>query len=289
MKLGVDVGNYNINTSENIMFKAAVSTFKDFGSTADKIVIDNKAYYLGDGYLEIDYRKFDKSNYLPLLLGAICKSTTHEEIELGLGLPLTQYKGFKIELINMLNKKEFNVVFNNKNRNIKITKVDVFPEGVASLIASFDKLKDKIGNRDVIVVDMGGKTTDIALLHNKRVIKSTSINKGTIDVYNEIKLALEDKYFDVKIDIDKVQDYIDKGFFYKGEKQNIRFAIKRSNDIFKEIYNELKLNYPINSEAVVLQGGGSSLLGDVFKEKIQGLFIDDDLFANAKGYKMLLK
>ena len=138
MKLGVDVGNYNINTSENVMFKAAVSTFKDFGSTADKIVIDNKAYYLGDGYLEIDYRKFDKSNYLPLLLGAICKSTTHEEIELGLGLPLTQYKGFKTELINMLNKKEFNVVFNNKNRNIKITKVDVFPEGVASLIASFD-------------------------------------------------------------------------------------------------------------------------------------------------------
>ena len=60
-------------------------------------------------------------------------------------------------------------------------------------------------------------------------------------------------------------------------------------DRFKEIYNELKLNYPINSEAVVLQGGGSSLLGDVFKEKIQGLFIDDDLFANAKGYKMLLK
>ena len=60
MKLGVDVGNYNINNSENVMFKAAVSTFKDFGSTADKIVIDNKAYYLGDGDLEIDYRKFDK-------------------------------------------------------------------------------------------------------------------------------------------------------------------------------------------------------------------------------------
>ena len=289
MKLGIDIGNYNINTSENIMFKACVSNYKEFGSTADKIVLDKKAYYLGDGYLEIDYRKFDKDNYIPLLLGAICKSTTHEEIELGLGLPLSQYKSSKQELTNLLDKREFKTVYNGISRVIRITKVDVFPEGVASLIASFDKLKDKIGNRDVIVVDMGGKTTDIALIHGKKVIKSTSINKGTIDVYNQIKLALEDKYFDVKIDIDKVQDYIDNGFYYKGEKQDIRFAIKRSNDIFKEIYNELKLNYPINSEAVILQGGGSSLLGDVFKQKIQGLIIDNDLFANAKGYKMLLK
>lgn len=289
MKLGIDIGNYNINTSELVMFKASVSKHKDFGSVADKIVIDNRAFYLGDGVLEIDYRKFDKSNYMPLLLGSICKSTEHEEVELGLGLPLIQYKNCKSELINLLDGKEFNLTFNGKRRFIRIMKVNVFPEGVASLIASHDKLKDQIGDRDTIVVDMGGKTTDIALLHNKKVLQSTSINKGTIDVYNSMKLALEDKYFDVKVDIDKVQDYIERGFWYKGEKQDIRFAIKRSNDIFKEIYNELKLNYPINTEAVVLQGGGSSLLGDVFKKKIQGLIIDTDLFANAKGYKILMK
>lgn len=289
MKLGIDVGNYNINTSEGVMFKASVSSYKDFGSTANKIVVDNKAYYLGDGQLEIDYRKFDKANYMPLLLGAICSSTNHEEIELGLGLPLTQYKNYKQELISLLDKKEFKVIYNSEPRRIKITKVGVFPEGVSSLIASYDKLLQTIGNRDVIVVDMGGKTTDIALIHNKRVMKSTCINKGTIDVYNEMKLALEDRYFDVKVDIDKLPDYLNKGFYYKGDKQDISFAIKRSNDIFKEIYNELKLNYPIHSEAVVLQGGGSTLLGDVFRRKIQGLIIDSDLFANAKGYKMLLK
>lgn len=289
MKLGVDIGNYNVNTSEGVMFKASVSSHKDFGSSANKIVIDNKAYYLGDGQLEIDYRKYDKSNYMPLLLGAICMSTNHEEIELGLGLPLTQHKNFKTELIQLLNKRTFQVNYNGDNRLIHLKRVEVFPEGVASLIHSYDKLRESIGSRDIIVVDMGGKTTDIALFHNKKVIKSTCINKGTIDVYNEIKLALEDRYFDVKVNIDKVQDYLDEGFFYKGDKQDIRFAIKRSNDIFKDVYNELKLNYPINSEAVVLQGGGSSLLGNVFKKKIQGLIIDNDLFANAKGYRDLLK
>ena len=61
--------------------------------------------------------------------------------------------------------------------------------------------------------------------------------------------------------------YIDRGFWYKGKNKIYLFAIKRSNDIFKEIYNELKLNYPINTEAVVLAGGGSDLLLKVFKIK----------------------
>ena len=53
----------------------------------------------------------------------------------------------------------------------------------------------------------------------------------------------------------------------------------------KEIYNELKLNYPINTEAVVLAGGGSDLLLKVFKNKINSIAVDDDLYANAKGFK----
>ena len=36
MKLGIDIGNYNVNTSENIMFKACISNHKEFGSYCDK-------------------------------------------------------------------------------------------------------------------------------------------------------------------------------------------------------------------------------------------------------------
>lgn len=289
MKLGIDIGNYNVNTSENIMFKACVSNFKDFGSNADKLVWNDKAYYIGDGKLEIDYRKFDKTNYIPLLLAAICKSTEHEEVELGLGLPLTQYKDNKTELTNLVSNKEYKVEFNSKVRKIKIKEVKVYPEGIASYVSSSERLDIHVNGRDVVVVDIGGGTTDISLIRGRKALKSTSINKGTIDIYNSIKLALEEKYFDVNIDADKVQDYIDKGFYYKGKKQDIRFAIKRSNDIFKEIYNELKLNYPIHTEAVILTGGGSELLGEVFKNKIEGLIVDADLFANAKGFRILLK
>ena len=289
MKLGIDIGNYNVNTSENIMFKACISNHKEFGSYCDKLVYEGKAHYIGEGKLEIDYRKFDKSNYLPLLLAAICKSCTHEEVEIGVGLPLTQYKENRNELTNMLNSKEFKVEFNGVSRRVKIVKATVFPEGIASYVSSNEKLKGFVQGRDVVVVDIGGGTTDISLIRGRKALKSTSINKGTIDIYNAIKIALEEKYFDINISIDNIQMYIDRGFWDKGEKQDISFAIKRSNDIFKEIYNELKLNYPINTEAVVLAGGGSDLLLKVFKNKINSIAVDDDLYANAKGFKILMK
>ena len=190
MKLGIDIGNYNVNTSENIMFKACISNHKEFGSYCDKLVYEGKAHYIGEGKLEMDYRKFDKSNYLPLLLAAICKSCTHEEVEIGVGLPLTQYKENRNELTNMLNSKEFKVEFNGVSRRVKIVKATVFPEGIASYVSSNEKLKGFVQGRDVVVVDIGGGTTDISLIRGRKALKSTSINKGTIDIYNAIKIAL---------------------------------------------------------------------------------------------------
>lgn len=289
MKIGIDVGNYNVKTSEEILFKSAVSNTIEYGNKFDKLIYNDETYYLGTGKLEIDYRKFDKDNYIPLLLGSICKSSNHIENDLGLGLPIKQYKNFKNELISMLTGTEYDVIFNGIKRKIKIMDVDVFPESVAGIVSNYDKLIIKIGNRDIISVDIGGKTTDIALIRNKKVIKSSQINVGTIDIYNCIKISLEEKYFDVKINLDNVERYLENGFIYKGEKQDIKFAIKSCNDLFKEIYTELNLNYPIQEGATIVQGGGAELLGSIFKKKIDGLIIDKDLFANAKGYKMLLK
>ena len=70
---------------------------------------------------------------------------------------------------------------------------------------------------------------------------------------------------------------------------NILFAIKSCNDLFKEIYTELTLNYSINTSSVVFQGGGMDLLNSVLSKKISNIIKIDDLFANAKGYKSLLK
>ena len=289
MNLGIDIGNYNVKTSEGIIFKSAVSENIEYGNQFDKIEIEGKVYYIGTGRLEIDYRKFDKENYIPLLLGSICKSSNSIENKIGLGLPIKQYNSFKDELINKLLNKTYDVTFNDFRRRIRITDVQVFPESVSGIIAHFNSTLFDVKYKDIVSVDIGGKTTDIALIRNKKVIQSSQVNTGTIDIYNCIKNSLEAKYFDIKINLDDIKDYLENGLYYKGERQNISFAIKNCNDLFKEIYNELNLNYPINTSAVVFQGGGMDLLNSVLSKKISNIIKIDDLFANAKGYKSLLK
>lgn len=289
MKLGIDIGNYNVKTSEGIIFKSAISENIEFGNHFDKIEIYNKVYYIGTGKLEIDYRKFDKDNYEPLLLAAICKSSNSIENTIGLGLPIKQYYIFKDELRNKLVNKAYDVTFNDIKRRIKIVDVQVFPESVAGIITHYNSTLFDVKNKDIVSVDIGGKTTDIALIRSKKVIYSSQVNVGTIDIYNCIKKSIETKYYDTKINLDDIEDYLKNGFYYKGERQNLNFAIKNCNDLFKEIYTELNLNYPINTSAVVFQGGGTDLLYSVLNKKVGGVVKIEDLFANAKGYKSLLK
>jgi plasmid segregation protein ParM len=296
MKIGIDIGNYQIKTSENIIFDSKVTTEKFFGTDADKLTISNKTYYLGEGNLEIESRKFDKENFLPLLLGAICKSTDADAIDLALGLPIIQFKNkdTRAELINMLQGNSYKVVYNNIPSTKFIRSVQVFPEGISGyLYLKNQGLLNAVGYRDAVLIDVGGKTTDIALIKNNKATLPTSVGVGTIDIYYSIAKALRERYYDAKIDVEKIQDYLDKGFYYKGEKQDITFAINTTKVLFKQIYDELKINYSIETEAVVVIGGGAKILGSAFKKNIPGIIImeniDRDIFSNAKGYKMLMK
>ena len=296
MKIGIDIGNYQIKTSENIIFDSKVTTEKFFGTDADKLTLSNKTYYLGEGNLEIEARKFDKENFLPLLLGAICKSTDADTIDLALGLPIIQFKDkeTRTELINMLQGNSYKVVYNNISSTKFIRSVQVFPEGISGyLYLKNQGLLNDVGYRDAILIDVGGKTTDIALIKNNKATLPTSVNVGTIDIYYSIAKALRERYYDAKIDVEKIQDYLDKGFYYKGEKQDITFAINTTKVLFKQIYDELKINYSIETEAVVVIGGGAKILGSAFKKNIPGIIImeniDRDVFSNAKGYKMIMK
>ena len=298
--LGIDVGNFQVKTSEGVIFGSKVTTEKAFNSNAKSITYNDITYYLAEGEFEIEARKFDKENFIPLLLGAIAQSTEDEIIDLAIGLPIIQFKNKNNvnELIDLLKNKEFLFRFNKEKRDrlLYISSVQVFPEGISGFLYMLSRdheLRDAVGRRDAVIVDVGGKTIDIALIKDKRATNPTSINIGTIDIYDCIMKALQEKYYDAKIEKEKIQHYLDHGFYYKGEKQDISFAIDKTKELFKKVYAELKLNYPISTEAVVVIGGGAALLGAAFKRNIPGIIvrenIDEDIFCNAKGYKALMK
>lgn len=297
MKLGIDIGNYQVKTSEGVIFDSRVSTEKVYGSSADVLKIGDEIFYVGEGEFDIEARKFDKKSYIPLLLTAICKSTESEVVDLGLGLPVLQYtnpQNIK-DLKALLQGQEYDVNINGQERYIKIRSVEVFPEGVSGflyLLSTDKELRDAIGDRDIVVVDIGGKTSDMALMKNKRATLPNSEDVGTIDIYDTICKELKTIYFDAKVESEKIQDYLDNGFFYKGMKQNIQFAINKTKELFDKIYKQLKLNYPITTEAVVILGGGAKLLGGEFRKNIPGAIVrsvaSEDIFCNANAYKCLI-
>ncbi|HBH3011326.1 TPA: ParM/StbA family protein [Clostridioides difficile] len=299
-KLGIDIGNYAVKTSTDDIFESKVTEVKNFGSDSDSIKIGNKTYYLGEGDEEINIVKYEKENFLPLLLGAICRNTDDEVIDLALGLPVKQFGGLRKDLIEKLQGKEYHVEFAKGNettkRDIVIRSVQVFPEGVTGYLYYAKDIVDQVAGRDVVLVDIGGKTTDIALVQGNKATNPYSINVGTINIYDAIKKSLEmDERFLGKVEIkrEKIQDYINKGFYLNGEKQDIKKNIDASISLFKEIYNELKLNYPVSTAAVVVMGGGAKLLGEAFKKNIPAIIVmsdvDKHVFANAKGYKKMMK
>lgn len=281
-----DIGHYLYKDNLGNMFDAKVSKIKPYGSLASSIKINNEEYYIGEGSYEINAKKYEKTNYEPLLLAGICNAFPKQDyilLDLGLLLPLNQYKVGEPILVNRYEDTTHHVVYNGRPVVIEITTVSVYPEGISAYQYLSDQYVAEIGKRDVVVVDIGGGTTDICIVRNGRAINQRSIDYGTINIYDAIKKSLVENYVDVKIDIEQVRHYIENGFFYEGEEVDLTPAIEESSFVFQQILNELRLNYPITTEIVLIIGGGTELLADSFESYISEVIVNTDLFANAKG------
>lgn len=111
--LAVDLGNYNINTSEYVMFPATFTV----GEVHNPI---GEETYCMAKECAFDY-EFNKSkkNYLPNLFYAIHKSTEESEIDLVLGIPVENL-GVATDFKSDLEGKEFNFKVNNDERTINV-------------------------------------------------------------------------------------------------------------------------------------------------------------------------
>lgn len=89
MILAIDLGNYNIKTSEGFMGLATFKKNNQVNPLNEEIIEIEGTSYLMNKVSQFEY-KFNKTekNYMPNLLYAIVKSTDETEIDLVLNLPL---------------------------------------------------------------------------------------------------------------------------------------------------------------------------------------------------------
>lgn len=275
MILGVDLGNYATKTSEGISFLSKVSKVGNILKNSIELQTDEGIYYIEEGEYDTEYRKVKKQYLKELFITAVALSTEDIENQIIVGLPLSQYKKDKEILRELLTKERIQyITINGINKKLIIEDVEVYPEGLGC-----------IDNFEGIVIDIGGRTTDIAEIENMKVRNPFSLPVGTMNLYNDFIKILNDKYsLDLKTnDVDRI---LRNGLKIYSEQKDISFALEIFRNYVEKIINELQINYSIKTHDIKLTGGGAALLAKAFLKRLPNAeLVENPFFANAIGFK----
>lgn len=281
MILGVDIGTYSVKTSTKVTFFSKFTQEESF-TEINKININGFTYNIGEGEFSTDWDKSRKDNTLILLYSAIYKSTNENINQIVLGLPAQQYKKNKNNLIDLINNNKCARV---ENRNLIITDVTVAPEGASSFYCLDANVRNDIGNKQLIIVDIGGRTTDIIVFQNKIIIDVKTIPIGILNIYQEIIDIVNTRYTE-SLELEDGETILKDGLFLKGKYEDISFIQPILKRNFNTIFKELQLKYNTNKGYMYLTGGGSILFEIPFKNRLNNLIVSSNrIFDNAIGFQ----
>lgn len=280
MILGVDIGNYNLNSSTGLSLESKVARSSVLFSNSPTVELFGKKITIGDGEFDTEYRKIKKENYLQMLYTTICLSTEENFNNIVVGLPISQYKTDKDELMNLiLQNSEMIGNINNKERKVIIQDVEIYPEGIGAVDSNFEG----------ILVDIGGRTTDICHVENvngkKKLINPTSKPIGTLNLYTDFIKSINNTYgLDLKLD--DAERVLRRGLKIDGVEVDISNSKMVFADYVDKIVSKLKIEYSANTLDIALLGGGSIILGrSIIKRLPSSYVIDNPIFANANTFK----
>lgn len=289
--LGIDIGNFAVKTSSGFYIhskiKKASSIFNENGILLE---YRNEKYIVGNGNYETETVKIKKDNLYPLMLTAIGESFKEDSIitNIAIGLPLNQYNNMKKDLRKNILEKYRNIIIkiDKKIKEININNVIIVPEGVGALYSIPNTYN--IDKNNVVVVDIGGLTSNIFEIEEEIIKNDITLDIGMLQLYNQLYAEIKKDYVDIKLTYDKLDEVLSTGmFFYFGEGISAQPYINALLPLIKDVYNTLKMKYPIESNQVVFTGGGSKHFYPIIKQKIKHAIYIDDIYANALGFQII--
>ncbi|WP_143318435.1 ParM/StbA family protein [Clostridium sp. HBUAS56017] len=281
MILGIDLGTHGVKTSEEVSFLSKVSEYEQFNED-NKIIYNGKEIYVGEGEFSTDWNKSRKENTLPLLYTAIHRSTKDNINSVVLGLPIQQFKRNKEILISLIRENRF---ANVNGRSLVIENVDVAPEAASAYYNLNIENRFKIKNKQLIIVDIGGRTTDICVFQGEKIIDVKTIATGMLNIYQEIINYINNKFTE-EFRLEEAPDIIKDGLFLNGRLQDISFIQGILKNYFNSIYKEIQLKFNVTKGYLFLTGGGSLTFRKAFNNRLENVLMSNDpIFDNAKGNK----
>ena len=288
--IGIDLGNCNLKTSKKIIVPALITRGGNYLiSTGYEINFNGELFIIGEGDYDTNLNKLSKENLLPMLCLAAGLSTKEEFIRVVLGLPINQYRSNKNKMLEIIEEnKILNFKLNGLDRCICIEEASIFPEGVATYYSLDIEKRKALVDQDLIILDIGGRTTDIALLKagkKRSVAKSTSLDVGMINIYNDMINEINSLYT-LGLNIEDAEGIVKNGLEVDGEKQDTSFIKNIVKNNIEKVFKELNISYPVRtSPLIVTGGGGKSFFKSLKKRYPTAQLVEDNLFSNAIGYK----
>lgn len=291
----INLGYYQTKADNGICFKSrATETSKNQNLTlGDIIELGDKCYILETGNPVLVGDKTISPLTKIFVLNALVKMMGKEESEaifnVAISSPPVSYSLQKEQLPLFL-EGTFDIVYNNVAKKIIINKVIVYPETfIAYLVNSPTRLKDK----KVIIIDIGGKTTNICRLDkNKFSLKDDyiTIQSGMFNIDSKIAGLINSQDLEVNYQEDDVS-YIRENNTNKWKKYfNLAEGVyrKHSEDIFSNIR---KNSWNLDEDYIVLVcGGGGTVLIKYIQELFEGAKLSNDpLFDNQKALEVISK
>ncbi|MGA9224801.1 MAG: ParM/StbA family protein [Mesobacillus sp.] len=248
------------------------------------------------------------------------KNVIDANYTLGTGLPLREVKegkdaGYRSKLVGSVHQVEFLVTpkYQGIKVNIKFEEVKVYPEGFAAYINLVMDNSLKIINKDLIdrrilIQDIGGLSTDIAVIKNRNVDddKAQGFNLGVSEALEQIREEIRSKH---GVELDSRRDVVEiitrkndrNHIMVKGSRTSVHDITDRILlELAKKQYRLLRNVWAKNSQSEICYfvGGGATVLKEYIKTLNNNLdgynieFFEDEkesiwMMANAY-YKLIM-
>lgn len=287
--IGFDNG-YQYAKTANFMFENGVCEMGGIEPSVKEHTLRyrDRYYKVGEGRAAITDDKVSDDAARLLAMAAMAKELsakgmTRAEIVLAVGLPFSDYGREKQANIRYYGDERYlNYEYEGQRYSVAISKVFVFPQCYAAIAPRLANMRD-----DYIVIDIGGKTTDVVYLDKGVPVerRCTTIEKSMVKWMRAIQGEYETQFGKLLPEKEFLKVILGQGSFLPERNTAlIRHGMER------ELRNlELELRereYDLDYTNVIYVGGGASVM-KAFSGHRENVAYDCDIHANAKGYEYL--
>jgi plasmid segregation protein ParM len=271
--------------------------------TVDAWETDGRAFTVSDAIqtenTQLDSFHFSDMNRVLINHALYAAGYGGRKVSLVAGLPVANFFAHGMRNDEAIDKKKQNLLKAVKltSSNADVAEIVDVRIGCQAVAAYVDWLLDdnlnerRSADSRVAIVDIGGRTTDIAVVIGGRQIdhdKSGTANTGVLDVYSAVERGIQ-KQFDIpdRLSLNQLDQVVrtEKVKLF-GRDENVTKVVRDAVSEQEEKIRmecERKIGSGATLDAIVFVGGGSALFKTINTKFRNAVMIENPEIANARG------